>query len=88
MKFNDIKEKVYGILGLLSIIVGTLYGLWTAFYTMFYGGIIQIVNGVQNNLEAISIATGICKIIFCEFGFLIPFLIGIINGAWLLDKSI
>lgn len=88
MKFNDIKEKICGVLGWLSMAVGTLYGLWIAFYTMFYGGIIQIINGVQNNLDAIAIATGVCKIVFCEFGFLIPFLIGMFVGTWFLDKSI
>ena len=88
MKFKEIKEKIYEILGWLSMITGTLYGLWLCFYNMFYGGIIQIINGIQSNCEAVAIATGICKIIFCEMGFVIPFLIGILIGAWFLDKSI
>ena len=88
MKFNKIKEKVCEILGYLSIVAGALHGLWLCFYNMFYGGIIQIINGIQSNCEAVAIATGICKIIFCEIGFVIPFLIGIFIGAWFLDKSI
>lgn len=82
------KEKICRILGWLSMIGGTLYGLWLCFYTMFYGGIVQIINGIQSNGEAIAIATGICKILFCEVGFLAPFIVGIIIGMWLLDKSI
>lgn len=88
MKFNKIKEKVCETLGWLSMAAGILYGLWLCFYDMFYGGIIQIINGIQSNCEAVAIAIGICKIVFCEIGFVIPFLIGILIGAWFLDKSI
>ena len=88
MKIREIKEKICGALGWLSMVGGTLYGLWICFYTMFYGGIIQIVTGIQANLDAIAIATGACKVFLCELGFLVPFLLGLLIGSWFLDKSI
>ncbi|MGN0992853.1 MAG: hypothetical protein ACI4PE_02935 [Bacilli bacterium] len=53
---------------------------------MFYGGIIQIINGI-NPLDAIAIATGICKIVFCEVAIVIP-CIGMLLGCFFLDLSI
>jgi hypothetical protein len=87
MKFSVLKEKICAVLGWLSIVGGTLYGLWLCIYHMFYGGILQIIYGIQNGGEAIAIATGICKIVFCEFGLGIPMILGLLIGAWFLDKS-
>lgn len=84
-----LKEKICGLLGWLSIIGGILYGIWLCFYQMFYGGIIQIITGIQNggNELAFAVAAGICKILFCELGLIIPIVIGAIIGCVLLDHT-
>lgn len=84
---NNFKEKVCTLLGWLAIAGGILGGLWICFYNMFYGGIIQIITGIQCGGDAIAIATGICKILFCELGLAIPMLAGFVVGSLFLEQS-
>ena len=86
---NNFKEKICALLGWLAIVGGILGGLWICFYNMFYGGIIQIIAGIQNGGDAMAfaIAAGICKILFCELGLVVPMLLGFIIGCLLLDQS-
>lgn len=70
-KVTNILKCVSNIIGIIILIGGFLLGLWVGLYLMFYGGIIQIINGI-NPLNAIAIATGVCKVIFCEIAIIIP----------------
>lgn len=82
-KIVNILKKISTAIGWIIMVAGFLLGLWVALYLMFYGGIIQIINGI-NPLDAIAIATGICKILFCWSAAVIPIL-GIIIGCIFLD---
>lgn len=67
------------LLQILIIIASIALGLYVGIWTMFVGGIIQIVNGI-NPLNGLEIATGICRIVFCEVATLIPMLGFLIAG--------
>lgn len=82
-KIVNILKKISTAFGWIIMVAGFLLGLWVALYLMFYGGIIQIINGI-NPLNAVAIATGICKIIFCEVAVVIPIL-GTLIGSLFLD---
>lgn len=82
-KIVNILKKISTAIGWIIIVAGFLLGLWVALYLMFYGEIVQIINGI-NPLDAIAIATGICKIIFCEVAVVIPIL-GMLIGSVFLD---
>ena len=81
-KMVNILKKISTAVGWIIMVAGFLLGLWVALYLMFYGGIIQIINGI-NPLDAIAIATGICKIVFCEVAVVIPILGMLIGGVFL-----
>lgn len=72
------------ILGILLIILGTLGGLYLGVYVMLFGGICQIINGI-NPLEAANIAIGIIKVLLCEIG-VIPLWLGWVLGLILLGE--
>lgn len=55
------------ILGNLIIVVGVMVGLYIGLYLMLYGGIMQIINGI-NPVNAKDIAIGILRILFSEIG--------------------
>lgn len=82
-KIVNILKKISTAIGWIIMVAGFLLGLWVALYLMFYGGIVQIINGI-NPLDAIAIATGICKIVFCEVAVVIPIL-GMLIGSVFLD---
>lgn len=82
-KIINVLKKISTAIGWIIIVGGFLLGLWVGLYLMFYGGIVQIINGI-NPLDAIAIATGICKIIFCEVSAIIPIL-GMLIGSVFLD---
>ena len=82
-KVINVLKKISTVIGWIIMVAGFLLGLWVALYLMFYGGIVQIINGI-NPLDAIAIATGICKIIFCEVAVVIPIL-GMLIGSVFLD---
>lgn len=66
------------LIGWLIIIASILAGLYVGIWVMFAGGIIQIINSL-NPVNAVGIATGILKIIFCEMAGLIT-IIGCLVG--------
>ena len=68
------------LLQVLIIIVSIFLGLYVGIWLMFTGGIIQIINGI-NLLNAVEIAIGICKVLFCEIAVLIPIAGIFIAGA-------
>lgn len=59
------------ILQVLIVIATITLGLYVGIWLMFVGGIIQIVNAI-NQLNGLEIAIGICKIVFCEIATVIP----------------
>lgn len=68
-KFLKILSK---IIAWILLIGGFIAGAWVGIYVMCYGGIINIINGIEP-LNAVLIAKGLCKIIFFEISGLIPF---------------
>ena len=81
---NFIKKISY-ILGWLLIALGIPLGIYIGCYLMFFKGIIDIISGIEI-MNAICIATGICKIVFCEIAVLVPIFTGLL-GVILLDWS-
>lgn len=81
---NFIKKISY-ILGWLLIALGIPFGIYVGCYLMFFKGVIDIVSGIEI-MNAIRIAIGVCKIVFCEMAIFIPIFTGLL-GAILLDWS-
>jgi len=53
-----------GLVGLLLIITGIVFGLFVGFYICFCGGIVQIINGFKADpISTWVIAIGILKIV-------------------------
>lgn len=86
---DSFKEKICILLGWLAIVGSILGGLWICCYTMFYGGIVQIITGIQcgESTMAFAITTSICKILFCELGLVIPMLLGFAIGCFFLEQG-
>lgn len=55
----------------LIIVASIVTGLDVCIRLMFVGGIVQIINNI-NPTNGLEIAIGICKIVFCGVGGLIP----------------
>lgn len=79
------KKTILKIIGILIMISSILAGLYVGCYIMFYGGIVQIINSI-NPIHAIGIASGICRIVFCELAAIIP-IIGITFSGYLFVKK-
>lgn len=79
-------KTILRIIGILIMVSSVLAGLYVGCYIMFYGGIVQIINSI-NPIYAIGIASGICRIVFCELAAIIP-IIGIPFGGYLLGEGI
>lgn len=62
---------MFKILGALIMILGTLFVVWLGGYVMLFGGIVQFIESVKNNWEAVGITLGVLRVIFCELA-LIP----------------
>ena len=67
------------VIGFLIAIAGIALGVYVGVWLMFVGGITQILNSITP-VNALGIATGIARIVFCEIGALIAY-IGIIIGS-------
>ena len=56
------------LIGLLLIIIGVIFGLYVGIWVCFVGGIIDIIEQIRaTNLEAMSVAWGVAKIVFAGF---------------------
>jgi len=55
------------IIGITLIGFGVSIGLYFGLWVCFFGGIIEIVDQIKGNVEAVSIAWGIVKIVFSSF---------------------
>ena len=63
------------LIGLLLIIIGVIFGLYVGIWVCFVGGIIDIIEQIRaTNLEAMSVAWGVAKIVFAGF-------FGVISGG-------
>ena len=65
------------VIGSILVILGIILGGYLVLYVGLYGGICQIIDGI-NPVIAKDIALGIIRILFCELG-AIP---GIILGLY------
>lgn len=80
----DVLKGVSSVIGWVIIVASVLLGIYVGAYIMFYGGIVQIVNGfTMSPVSAIDIATGICKVLFCELSAIIPLIGAFIGGAFI-----
>lgn len=78
------KIRMRNIIGWIIIIFSILLGLYVGVWTLFAGGIIDIVNAI-NPLNSLGIALGIIKIIIASpVGWMIVFL-GTVVGAGIRD---
>lgn len=59
MRKND--YRVLG--GIAMIVAGVILGLYVGLWLLFIGGIVQVINGVKMDFNALYIAVGIAKII-------------------------
>lgn len=71
------------VIGVAIIILGAIIGLWLGLYVLLYGGICQVINGL-NPLQVNDVAVGIIRALLFELGFL-PFWIGLICGITIMD---
>ena len=61
--------------GLVLIVIGVIFGLYIGIWVCFIGGIIDIIEQIRaTNLEAMSVAWGVAKIVFAGF-------FGVISGG-------
>jgi len=75
------KAKAKFFVGLLLIIIGIFLGLFVGIYICFYGGLVQIINGLQANpIIGKAIAMGIVKIICATIAGVISAFVLIIPG--------
>lgn len=61
------------LLGFIIIVVSILLGAYVGI-SMFIGGLIQIFIFIQGNHDAVNLAVGIAKVMFCEIACVIPFI--------------
>lgn len=73
------------VLGVLTIIIGVLFGLWLGVYIMLFGGIVQIINNI-NPINAVYIAIGILRVLFCELAIFPSYLL-IALGLYIFYKG-
>ncbi|MFA6204406.1 MAG: hypothetical protein WC710_14605 [Gallionella sp.] len=63
------------IVGLLMMIAGVVFGVYAGLWWAFIGGIVDVINAIKApELVAMSIATGIAKVMFAG-------LIGLVSGV-------
>jgi len=55
------------LLGLLMIVGGICLGLYVGGYLMLVGGVIQVIEGAKNDIDALMIAWGVGKVVLASF---------------------
>lgn len=54
-----------GIIGLLMVVAGVVFGLWAGVWWAFIGGIVDVVEQVRApELSALAVAIGVAKVFF------------------------
>lgn len=80
------------ILGLLLLICGLLGGVYVGLYLCLIGGIVDIINVIngairhQEDIEAITVAYSICKVLFSGLAFWASSVILTVPGMALLQS--
>ncbi len=78
MNYNNLERKrlkrrkvIYRFLGILLILLGLFAGIYLGIYQCFILAIVDVINGVKSNFDAMQIAIGIAKLLigfsFSEF---------------------
>ena len=75
------------VLGIVMVVVGIVIGLYIGCYLMLYGGIVEVVTGIKNNLQAGQIAIGILRIIFASAAGWLGFIVLALPGFHLIFKD-
>ncbi len=70
------------VIGSILVILGIILGGYLVLYVGLYGGICQIIDGI-NPVIAKDIALGIIRILFCELGAIPGIILGYIGIALL-----
>jgi len=78
---EDMNDKKMTILGLLSVLLGLIAGLFFGGYCLFIGGLEQAIGGASENpVNASAIAWGIGRVLTAAFTFSICTLLGFLGG--------
>ncbi len=77
------------IIGALMIVVGVILGFYIGLWVCFIGGIVQIINEIKSPqpVVAISIATGIVKIVFAGAAGCVSVKSLILPGFFIISRS-
>ncbi len=76
------------VLGIVLIVVGVGVGIYVGFWLMFVGGIIGLIQVVQNisaGVDALEVALNIGKILFASFIGTLLFIVISTIGTYLLS---
>lgn len=76
------------ILGVLLIVGGILLGLYVGLWVCFIGGIVQVINAIKNDANAMGIALGIVRIVSASFVGILTFYILAAIGAGMLKLKL
>lgn len=71
------------ILGIALIIFGFILAIYVGLWVMFIGGIVQVIEGVKGNVQAIDIGIGLARI-FCAN--LVAWIIG--GSSFIIGKTL
>ena len=75
-------SKLCMILAIACMIIGPLLGVHVTFVQMFYGGVVDLVQGATLvPIEAMLIAKGIVKILLCAVPGVVTGIIGVIASV-------
>ena len=72
------------IVGLFLIILGVVAGLFVGGYVCFYGGIVQVIDGIKAGWQASEIALGILRFVCTGVAGVISAMVLVIPGTKML----
>jgi len=74
-------------MGVIMVVAGVVGGLYIGAYLMFFGGIVQIIDGIKNDFQSVSIAMGIVKMVFASTLGVLSATVLIFPGAAMLKRG-
>lgn len=74
------------IFGVLICVLGVFIGLYVGLYLCFYGGIVQIIDGVKAGLDASDIGFGSLRVVCASFCGVMSFYCTFAIGASMIFK--
>jgi len=78
-------KQMKTILGLVLIVLGVLLGFYVGAYLMFFKGIVQIVQNITPQVNAVGISLGALRIVFATLLGWVCAIILILPGVKLID---